>query len=212
MPFSVSACPWPATASSPASSWPLPAGWASSARPCCSPVTRMPRGPWPSRFTTCTRSRGRRTRNACGGWCWRRCCSPRRPWRSANTSNAGGSAVSLLEFRCHLRYPSGFVLDAAFTTDAPVTALVGLSASGKTSILSVLAGLRRPEAGLIRLGGRVLYDSTAGVCLPPEERRVGYVFQDLLLFPHLSVEGNLLYGWKRRPAGARPIDFRRVVE
>jgi molybdate transport system ATP-binding protein len=120
--------------------------------------------------------------------------------------------VSLLEFRCRLRYPSGFLLDAAFSTGAQVTALFGPSASGKTSVLSILAGLRRPDAGVVRLAGRVLFDSTAGVRLPPEARRVGYVFQDHLLFPHLTVEGNLLYGWKRRPAGARPVDFRRVVD
>jgi len=104
------------------------------------------------------------------------------------------------------------MLDAAFTLDAPVAALLGPSGSGKTTILSITAGLRRPDEGRVRLGGDVLFDSAAGVCLPPEARGVGYVFQDQLLFPHLSVRDNLLYGWKRRRPGARSIAFDRVVE
>jgi molybdate transport system ATP-binding protein len=119
--------------------------------------------------------------------------------------------MSRLEFDCRLRYRSGFALEAAFVTGAPVTALVGPSGSGKTSILSVLAGLRRPDAGRVRLGERVLCDSAAGVHLPPERRHIGYVFQDGLLFPHLSARDNLRYGWRRRPAGAGPVDFDRVV-
>jgi molybdate transport system ATP-binding protein len=103
-------------------------------------------------------------------------------------------------------------VDAAFGTDAAVTALFGPSGSGKTTILSILAGLRRPEAGRVALGGRVLQDSAAGLWLPPEARRIGYVFQDQLLFPHLSVRGNLLYGWRRRPAGARSVGFDRAVQ
>jgi molybdate transport system ATP-binding protein len=104
------------------------------------------------------------------------------------------------------------MLDAAFTLDAPVAALLGPSGSGKTSVLSATAGLRRPDAGRVRLGGDVLFDSASGVCLPPEARGVGYVFQDHLLFPHLSVRDNLLYGRRRRRRGARPIAFERVVE
>lgn len=117
-----------------------------------------------------------------------------------------------LEFTCALRYPSGFQLDASFHTSAELTLLSGPSGSGKTSILSMLAGLRRPDRGFIRLGTRVLFDSTAGIDLPAERRRIGYVFQDHLLFPHLSVGGNLLYGWKRRPAEARSPLLEKVVE
>lgn len=116
-----------------------------------------------------------------------------------------------LEFACRLQYPSGFQVDAAFTTDASVTALYGPSGSGKTSVLSMLAGLRRPDAGLIRLGPRLLFDSGGGVDLAPERRGIGYVFQDHLLFPHLDVRNNLLYGWRRRPREARAVDFDRVV-
>ena len=117
-----------------------------------------------------------------------------------------------LDFECSLRYPSGFTLDASFTTRTSVTVLSGPSGSGKTTILSILAGLRRPDRGRIRLDSTVLFDSTARVDLPPELRRIGYVFQDYLLFPHLSVRRNLLYGWRRRPADARPPSLERVVE
>jgi molybdate transport system ATP-binding protein len=119
--------------------------------------------------------------------------------------------VSRLEFACTLRYPSGFTLDAAFAAGGRLTALVGPSGSGKTTVLSVLAGLRRPERGRVVLDGVVLFDRARGVDVPPERRRVGYVFQDHLLFPHLSVRRNLLYGWRRRPRDARPVDLGRVV-
>jgi molybdate transport system ATP-binding protein len=125
--------------------------------------------------------------------------------------NAGERAVSRLEFACHLTYPSGFILDAAFTTDADLTMLLGPSGSGKTSILSLIAGLRRPQRGVIRLGDAVLFDSEKHINLPPEQRRVGYVFQEHLLFPHLSARQNLQYGWQRRPRGAQAVDFERVV-
>jgi len=120
--------------------------------------------------------------------------------------------MSRLEFDCRKRYPDGFALDARFTTEALVTALVGPSGSGKTSILSMIAGLRRPDAGVIRLGDRVLFDGAAGTCLVPERRRIGYVFQDHLLFPHLSVRENLRYGMDRRAADARSFTLEEVVE
>ena len=96
--------------------------------------------------------------------------------------------------------------------DQPVTAICGPSGSGKTSILSIIAGLRRPDQGTIRLGKRLLEDRSAGIHLAPEKRRMGYVFQDQLLFPHLSVRRNLLFGWKRRPGGMESVDYRRVCE
>jgi molybdate transport system ATP-binding protein len=87
-----------------------------------------------------------------------------------------------------------FRLEAAFETAAPVVALFGRSGSGKTSLVNCIAGILRPERGRIEIDGSVLFDSAAGIDLPPERRRIGYVFQDALLFPHLSVERNLLYG------------------
>jgi molybdate transport system ATP-binding protein len=119
--------------------------------------------------------------------------------------------VSRLEFDCALRYPSGFRLEAAFQSDAAVTALLGPSGSGKTSVLSMIAGLRRPDRGRIVLEDTVLFDSAKGINLPPQRRRIGYVLQDPLLFPHLSVRRNLLYGWRRRPADARAVALERVV-
>jgi len=119
--------------------------------------------------------------------------------------------VNVIEFNCRLRYASGFVVEAEFATDARVTALVGPSGSGKTSILSMIAGLRRPDAGQITLAGRRLVDTAARVHVAPEARRMGYVFQGHLLFPHLSVRQNLLYGWKRRRATAGPTELAHVI-
>jgi molybdate transport system ATP-binding protein len=130
----------------------------------------------------------------------------------ANISNAEERDVIRLEFACSLHYSSGFQLDAAFSTRTSVTILSGPSGSGKTTILSILAGLLRPDRGRIRLDSTVLYDSERGIDLPPEARRIGYVFQDYLLFPHMNVRRNLLYGWRRRPVEAKPPALERVVE
>ena len=85
-----------------------------------------------------------------------------------------------------------FSLDVAFASDAPVTALFGPSGSGKTSVLNAIAGLLRPERGRIAAGELVFFDGA--VCVPPQKRRVGYVFQEGRLLPHFDVRGNLLYG------------------
>ncbi|MFT3967505.1 MAG: ATP-binding cassette domain-containing protein [Sphingobium sp.] len=83
------------------------------------------------------------------------------------------------------------------STGPGVTALFGPSGKGKTSILNMVAGLLRPDAGRIRVAGEALFDDRARIDLPPERRRAGYVFQDGRLFPHRRVRANLLYGWKR---------------
>jgi molybdate transport system ATP-binding protein len=119
--------------------------------------------------------------------------------------------MSLLEFRAQLPYPSGFRLDAAFDANSGATALVGPSGSGKTTILSIIAGLRKPVSGLIKLGDSVLFDDRSGINLPPESRRIGYVFQQHLLFPHLNVHENLRFGWNRRRETGRRADPDRVV-
>ncbi len=87
-----------------------------------------------------------------------------------------------------------------FRTGAGVTALIGPSGVGKTSVLHMIAGLLRPEAGHVRVGGETLFDRFAQIDLPARERRAGYVFQDARLFPHLSVRANLLYGATGIPA------------
>ena len=88
----------------------------------------------------------------------------------------------------------GFRLEVDQRLDGRVTVLVGPSGAGKTTILEAIAGLRRPARGRIALNGRNVFDAGAGVDLPPHERHVGYVSQDVSLFPHLNVRRNLLYG------------------
>jgi molybdate transport system ATP-binding protein len=120
--------------------------------------------------------------------------------------------MSWLEFDCRHRYPGGFELNVAFRASHQVVSLFGPSGSGKTSVLSVIAGMLRPQRGFVVLRQRKLLDTQARIDLPPQQRHVGLVFQDHLLFPHLSVERNLRYGMVRRRAETRPIDFARVVE
>jgi molybdate transport system ATP-binding protein len=115
-----------------------------------------------------------------------------------------------LKFQCRHRFASGFVLDAEFAIGDGVTALFGPSGAGKSSTLAIIAGTLRPQQGLVQLNGRPLVDTTRGLILPAERRQIGCVFQDDLLFPHLTVEQNLRYALLRRPA--RQVDFQRVVE
>ncbi len=106
-----------------------------------------------------------------------------------------------------------FTLDVAFTAaSGGVTALFGPSGAGKTSIVHALAGLMRPAEGRIVLEGRTVLDTSAGIFVPPENRRIGLVFQDARLFPHMSVEKNLLFGWRRSPARATSEEIARTVE
>lgn len=87
-----------------------------------------------------------------------------------------------------------FTLDIAFRTDSRATALFGPSGSGKTTALNAIAGLLRPERGRIVFDGRIMLDTDGDVFVPPYRRRMGYVFQDGRLFPHLTVWQNLLFG------------------
>ena len=89
-----------------------------------------------------------------------------------------------------------FTLAVTADFTAPVTGLVGPSGAGKTTLLDVIAGIRRPEQGRIALDEAVLLDTARRECVPARARRIGYVPQDLALFPHLSVRQNLLYGHK----------------
>ncbi|MBW8846228.1 MAG: ATP-binding cassette domain-containing protein [Burkholderiales bacterium] len=94
-----------------------------------------------------------------------------------------------------------FDLDIAFATDAPFVALYGPSGAGKSLTLQAMAGLLPVQAGHVRLNGRALLDTAAGIDLPPEARGVGYLFQHYALFPHLSVRDNIAFGltsWRRR--------------
>lgn len=93
------------------------------------------------------------------------------------------------------------MIAARFTAGPGLTALFGPSGAGKTSILDMVAGLLRPDRGHIRIGDRTLFD--AATDLPPEARRIGYVFQDGRLFPHKRVRANLTYGHELAPTANR---------
>ncbi len=94
---------------------------------------------------------------------------------------------------------------------AGITALYGRSGAGKTSIVNMIAGLLRPDRGRVAIDGRCLYDAAAGIDLAPERRRIGYVFQEPRLFPHLSVRGNLTYGRRFAPKGERFVGLDQVI-
>jgi len=96
-----------------------------------------------------------------------------------------------------------FELDVEWQAGDGVAVLFGPSGAGKTVTLQCLAGLMRPDAGRVVVDGRVLFDSDTGVSVPPQQRRVGYVFQGYALFPHLTVAGNIGFGLRDRPRAER---------
>lgn len=114
-----------------------------------------------------------------------------------------------LELRLRHAFP-GFALGVDFAAGPGVTALYGRSGSGKTTIINAVAGLLHPDEGRISVDGTVLLDTARGISVPVHRRRLGYVFQDARLFPHLSVRRNLLYGRWFAPRG-KGADFDRVV-
>jgi molybdate transport system ATP-binding protein len=105
-----------------------------------------------------------------------------------------------------------FSLDAKFEAASGVTALFGSSGAGKTSIANMVAGLVTPDRGRIVLDESVLFDSAAGVNVPPHRRRIGYVFQEGRLFPHLTVRANLAYGRRMNGIARDDVEETRIVE
>jgi molybdate transport system ATP-binding protein len=101
------------------------------------------------------------------------------------------------------RVSTGFTLDVDLSADPGITMIFGASGSGKTTLLRCLAGLSRPDTGRIALGERVLFDSAQSRHITVQERHIGYVFQQLALFPHMSVADNIGYGLAQLPANDR---------
>ena len=109
----------------------------------------------------------------------------------------------LLEVRLSRRIHDGLTLDVDLSLDAEIAVLFGPSGAGKTSLLRSITGLIAPDAGFVRLGPSVLFDSASGISEPLRRRRIGLIFQDDLLFPHLSVADNIGFGLKGQARTAR---------
>ncbi|UWQ86236.1 molybdenum ABC transporter ATP-binding protein [Leisingera caerulea] len=107
---------------------------------------------------------------------------------------------------------TGFGLDVQFEAPPGVTVLFGRSGTGKTTVIQAVAGLLRPDQGRVMLNGEVLFDTSQRHWLPPHKRRMGYVFQEGRLFPHLTVRQNLLFGQWFAPRGAKRESLDRVVD
>jgi molybdate transport system ATP-binding protein len=105
-----------------------------------------------------------------------------------------------------------FTLEASFSSEGRVTGLFGASGAGKTSLINMIAGLVKPDRGTIALDGETLDDSAAGLHVPPHRRRIGYVFQDARLFPHLNVSQNLDYGRRMNRLTQDPAQQKRVID
>src|SRR5580700_7697493 len=105
-----------------------------------------------------------------------------------------------------------FSLAATFESEGRVTGLFGASGAGKTSLVNMIAGLLRPDRGTIAIDGDTLDDTDKGVHVPAYRRRIGYVFQDARLFPHLDVVGNLDYGRRMNRLADDPLQRKRITE
>ena len=105
-----------------------------------------------------------------------------------------------------------FTLEVEATMAGRVTALFGASGSGKTSLLELIAGLRKPAAGKVRIDGTALTDIATNTFVPPERRKIGYVPQEGALFPHLSARENLLFGYKQESPRPAELTFEHVSE
>jgi len=116
-----------------------------------------------------------------------------------------------LSVKIEKRFPS-FSLDVDFTVQGERIGIFGPSGGGKSTLVGLIAGLVKPDRGSIMLDGETLFDGGRGLNMRTENRQMGMVFQRPSLFPHLSVKGNLLYGYKRCASGNRKIAFDDVVE
>ncbi len=105
-----------------------------------------------------------------------------------------------------------YKLAAKATFNAPITGIVGASGSGKSTLLSAIVGLIKPQQGFIRLNNRTLFNDAPKQWVPPHLRRIGLVFQDGQLLPHLSVKNNLLYGYNNTPKQERRFTLDAIVQ
>jgi molybdate transport system ATP-binding protein len=117
-----------------------------------------------------------------------------------------------IHVRLNMAYPA-FAVDVDLALPGRgVTALYGHSGSGKTTCLRCIAGLEKAHTAFIQINGEVWQDSSQGIFLAPHKRALGYVFQEASLFPHLSVRGNLAFGWKRIPGSQRKVQWTQATE
>lgn len=117
-----------------------------------------------------------------------------------------------IHVRLNMAYPA-FAVDVDLALPGRgVTALYGHSGSGKTTCLRCIAGLENAHTAFIQINGEVWQDSSQGIFLAPHKRALGYVFQEASLFPHLSVRGNLAFGWKRIPGSQRKVQWAQATE
>lgn len=105
-----------------------------------------------------------------------------------------------------------FSFSSEFALEGSRVGIFGPSGSGKSTLMHLLAGLHKPDQGSIRIDGETLFDARKKISLPPEQRRIGVVFQQAHLFPHMGVEQNLLYGYRRMPKRQRKIDPQALIE
>jgi molybdate transport system ATP-binding protein len=112
----------------------------------------------------------------------------------------------------NIRLPLGdFALEIDLTFDQPIAGVFGPSGAGKTSLLDLIAGLRRPVSGTVQIDNQTLFEARARLNLPPRLRRIGYVPQDLALFPHLNVRANLVYGYRPAISGEELSTLKHVA-
>lgn len=122
------------------------------------------------------------------------------------------TAPTMLEVAVRKALSAAFTLEVSFAIPAGITMLFGPSGAGKTTLLDCVAGLVRPDSGRLAIGQDVFFDTAAGKDTPISKRRVGYVFQSLALFPHLSVDSNIGYGLDRLPDNERKLQIDKIAD
>src|SRR5262249_42576630 len=133
--------------------------------------------------------------------------------RSLRTARDAAPARKLIMLRVDVTKQLGeFSLQAAFESEGRVTGLFGASGAGKTSLVNMIAGLLTPDRGTIVVDGETLDDTANGIHVPSWRRRIGYVFQDARLFPHLNVRQNLDYGRRMNALADDPGQKKRVTD